>query len=70
MGKRTGMDMIRDAAEAASLHKHSHRTWVQIDINRLEKAKWAPHQLKLHVDRLFEDTDVVLEPLWKQMAVG
>jgi hypothetical protein len=67
-GRRTGMDMIRDAAEVASLHAHSHRTWVTIDINRIEKTIWRGQALKIQVDRLFEDTDIVLAPLWRQIA--
>lgn len=72
MGKRTGMDMIRDAAEAASLHlaRHPHKVWLKIDSNRIEKLATTPRLLKLHVDKLDEDTELVLVPLWKHMAVG
>lgn len=67
---RTGMDILRDAAEAATLHKHPHMFWVRVDMSRIEKAKWAPPQLKMNVDQLFKDTDMVLAPLWKQMSVS
>jgi hypothetical protein len=66
------MDVIRDAAEAASLHLacHPHRMWLKIDENRIEKLGTTPRLLKLHVDKRDEDTELVLEPLWKRITVG
>lgn len=72
MGKRTGMDMIRDAAEAASLHldRTSHKVWLTIDQNRIEKMTWSAHQLRILVDKRDEDTEAILTPLWKRMLVS
>jgi hypothetical protein len=72
MVERTGMDMIRDAAEIASLHlaAHPHRMWLKIDANRIEKLGTTPRLLKLHVDKLDEDTELVLAPLWKRVLAG
>ena len=69
MGKRTGMDMIRDAAEVASLHlaRHPNEVWLKIDSNRIEKLGTTPERLKVHVDRRDEGTDLVLAPLWKEL---
>ena len=69
MGKRTGMDMIRDAAEVASLHlaRHPHALWLKIDSNRIEKLGTTPRLLKLHINRRDEDTELVLAPLWKEL---
>jgi hypothetical protein len=66
------MDMIRDAAEAASLHldRHPYRVWLKIDSNRIDKLATTRRLLKIHVDKLDEDTELVLAPLWKHMAVG
>lgn len=67
---RTGMDIIRDAAEAASLHLacHPHRVWLKIDENRIEKLATNERLIKIHVDRRDEDTELVLASLWKQIA--
>lgn len=70
--RRTGMDVIRDAAEAASLHlaHHPHALWLRIDSNRIEKLGTTPRLLRLHVDQRDKDTELVLEPLWKRIKVG
>jgi hypothetical protein len=66
------MDMIRDAAEVASIHlaRHPHALWLRIDHNRIEKLATTPRLIKIHVDKRDEDTELVLEPLWKQLALA
>lgn len=70
--RRTGMDVIGDAAEAASLHlaQHPHRMWLKIDENRIEKMATTPRLLRLHVDQRDKDTELVLKHLWKRIKVG
>lgn len=66
----SGMDMIRNAAEVASLSldKHYNRVWLQIDQRRIKRVRFSQNLLKLHVDNLFKDTEEVINHIWGKLA--